>query len=285
MAGLVSLTGCLTTGSIPDPDQQLKPGLLVGPEAIGKAAPPVELPAKESAKVCLRTAQELEMKGQTEEAIGLFEKARASDPGTAKVASRRLAVLYDKAGDFTKSTAEYEALLKANPKDADLLNDLGYSYYCRGDWTNAEAYLAKAVQQNPNHKRAWVNLGLARAQQAKWDESFQAFCQAVRPADAHCNIAFALAAQGKTEEAKAQYRQALTLDPGMQIARGALARLENPKAFDDAYATKNATKDPEAAAAQIPTIAELEDRLVKEGKLKARQQTTEKTPSIPAPTP
>lgn len=270
------IAGCKSARVNHEIPGEMPPALLIGPEAIGTAAPPTDLPTKESAKVCLRTAQELEKHGQTGEAIRLYEKARACEPTTAKTASRRLAVLYDRVGEFSKSSTEYETLLKSQPKDADLLNDLGYSYYCQGDWANAEACLAKAVQQDPNHKRAWVNLGLARAQQSKWDESFEAFCKAVRPADAHCNMAFVLGAQGRSEEAKNQYRQALALDPGMRLAQAALARLENPQAAVDATAAKQAQRDPADAAADVPTIAEIEERLIKEGKLRPRGEAGEK---------
>jgi Tfp pilus assembly protein PilF len=275
--GLLGLIGCKGPGFLPDSSSEPLPGLLVGPEAISKAAPPADLPPKEAVKLYLKTAKEFEKQGQTEKAINLYEKARAIDPGVAKTASRRLAVLYDRAGEFSKSLAEYEQLVQENPKDADLLNDLGYSYYCRGDWANAETWLTKAVQIDPNHKRAWTNLGLARAQQAKWDESFQAFCKSVRPAEAHCNIAFVLGAQGRIDEAKEQYRQALALDPSLQLARGALAQLENPKPASTA--SKKETFDPEAAAAQIPSISELEDRLIKEGKLPPRHKPDQRVES------
>jgi Tfp pilus assembly protein PilF len=285
--GLLGGSGCKGPGLVPNSTDEPPVGLLVGPEAISKAAPPVELPPKESVKLYLKTAKEFEKQGQTEQAISLYEKARSTDPGVAKIASRRLAVLYDRAGDFSKSLAEYEQLVRDNPKDADLLNDLGYSHYCRGDWATAETWLAKAVQIDPHHKRAWTNLGLARAQQAKWDESFQAFCKAVRPAEAHCNIAFVLGTQGRIDEAKEQYRQALALDPSLQLARGALAQLDNPKPVTEA--SKKEVYDPEAAAAQIPSISELEDRLIKEGKLPPRNtsdrrdEATATPPAAPKP--
>ncbi len=268
IVGLLGTAGCKSTQLSQDVPGEIKPALLIGPEASAKASAPIELPAKESARLCLRTAQEFEktfsMKEQEPDlknAIQLFEKARATDPAVAKVASRRLAVLYDKAGEFSKSTAEYEALLKANPKDADLLTDLGYSYYSRGDWGNAEVYLSKAVQFDPNHKKAWTNLGLALAQQAKWDDSFQAFCHAVRPADAHCNLAFILAAHGSKDEAKEQYRQALALDPGLRVAQTRLAKLENPQPHAAGSSAKKAKVDPVEAAAMVPSIVELEARM------------------------
>ena len=266
-AGLIACGGCKTPlpGGPAAPFDGVKPALLVGPEATSRAAPPVELPTREAAQLCLRTAQEFEKNGQTEDAIRMYEKARADDPATNKVAARRLAVLYDAAGNFTRAAAEYEALLKAHPKDADLLNDLGYSHYSQGDWATAEIYLARAVQADANHKRAWTNLGLAQAQQAKWDDSFLSFTRAVRPADAHCNIAFVMAAQGKAAEAKERYVEALKLDPGLRLAQAALAKIDAPRTATPAAAAvappTNTKYDAAEAAAKVPSFAELEARL------------------------
>lgn len=262
---LASAVGCKSSSANTGTDVfgSPTPGPLVGPEAIG-AAPPVELPARETARICVVTAQNSEKEGRTEDAIRLYEKAIASDPSSAASASRRLAALYDKFGDFSKSAAIYEALVKASPKDADLLNDLGYSHYSRGDWANASATLARAVQIDPKHKKAWTNLGLAQAQLGQFDASFQSFCNAVRPADAHCNIAFVLAAQGKTEDAKGQYRQALALDPGMRLAHQALAQLEKPADAAPAPSAKKIKYDPVEAAAKVPNVAEIEARMTAE---------------------
>lgn len=275
LLGGLTPAGCKSPQLSADMLGETKPALLVGPEAISKAPAPVELPAKEAARLCLRTAQELEKNEQTEDAIRLYEKARTQDAGVAKAAGRRLAVLYDKAGDFSKSAAEYEALVKATPKDADVLNDYGYSHYCRGDWASAEGVLLRAVQADPNHKRAWVNLGLAQAQLGKWDDSFQAFCKAVRPVDAHCNLGFVLAARGNTDEAKDQYRRALALEPGSRLAHLALAQLDNPQRAADRPTVADGTNplgpggrprrekgyDPVEAAAKVPSIQELEARM------------------------
>jgi tetratricopeptide (TPR) repeat protein len=212
--------------------------------------------------LCIRTAQHYEKDGRVEDAIKLYEKARTTDPATANQAGRRLAVLYDKFGDFTKSTAEYEAQLQLAPNDAELLTDFGYSHYCRGDWTNAEATLKRAVQIDPKQKRAWVNLGLAQAQQSKWDESFHSFSNAVRPADAQSNIAFVMASQGRNAEAKERYRAALSLDPSHKVAQAGLRTLEKPPAKGEPESQKADEKfDAEAAAAKVPSIAEIEARI------------------------
>lgn len=208
---------------------EAKQALLVGPDA-GAPTPKPELPAREAAKACFAAAVEMEKNGAPEEAVKLYEKARASDPAAyGKTASRRLAVMYDQVGEFSKAAAEYEAALKLFPSDPDLMNDLGYSHYSRGDWAAAVEWLTKATQLKPDHKRAWVNLGLALGAQGKYAESYQAFGKAVKPAEACCNLGFVLAAQGKTEEAKTEYRRASELDPGLTLAKAALAKLDAPK--------------------------------------------------------
>lgn len=273
VGAVLGLSGCKVPGGPTDGVADPRPALLIGPDS-GAKAPAIELPPKEAARTCLRTALEYEKAGQVEEAIRLYERARSLDPGLTLAASRRLAVLYDLTENFAKSTAEYEAQLKAHPKDADLLNDVGYSYYCRGDWANAEAYLGRALKADPQHKRATMHLAMAYAAQGRWDDAFQQFCRAVRPADAHCNMAFLLASLGQTDAAKDQYRRALELDPALKLARAGLAKLENPGPRDAAVvpaggvpAGKKVRFDPVEAAAKVPTIEELEARMKREGAL------------------
>ena len=126
---------------------------------------------------------------------------------------------------------EYQKLLKPSPKDADLLNDVGYCYYNQGKWSEAEKYLRQALAINPKLARAWINLGMTLAQQNRIEESLEAFAKVVSPAQAQCNLAFIWTTQGKREEAKAAYRKALTLEPNLAPARIAfLAKLEQPAA-------------------------------------------------------
>jgi len=71
-----------------------------------------------------------------------------------------LAVLYDQQGNDARALAEFDKALKLTPKDADLLDDLGYYYYHRHDWQQAEEHFLRAIAQSPEHERAYVNLGL-----------------------------------------------------------------------------------------------------------------------------
>jgi Tfp pilus assembly protein PilF len=236
-AVLVCTTGCLSGGKTTD--------IFGRPVADAKSPEKLELPPKEGAKARLATAEMLEKSGKLLEATILYEGARALDPEYGQQVSRRLAVLYDCQGMFVQADAEYRKALETAPKDADLWNDYGYSHYCRGNWEQAEEALRHALASNPAHKRAWTNLGLTLAQAGRYEESFEAFTKVVPPAQAHCNVAFALATQGKTADAIHEYRKALQLAPDLKLAQAAVAKLQAPKGPKPA--------SPEAKP-EIPTI-------------------------------
>jgi Flp pilus assembly protein TadD len=212
--------GCAATGS----KGNAAPAILVGPEARG-AAPAPELPPKAAAVACLASARELDANGKIDEAIALYERARGLDPAHAAPAGRRLGVLYEVKGEHAKADAEYQRALAAAPKDIDLLNDIGYGYYCRGKLDRAEEYLARATELDPANKRAWSNRALVAGMQGRSDDCLAYFGRVVPEAEARCNLAFLLASRQKTAEAVAEYRQALALSPDLTIAKDAVAKL------------------------------------------------------------
>jgi Tfp pilus assembly protein PilF len=226
LAGFVAaclLSGCMTT----QPDGfESRSGLADESDANKK----LELPAKDASRACLATAQLLDKQGQCKEAAFEYEKAIVNDQSLSKVVCRRLAVIYDNLGDFAKADRQYEKALALHPKDAALLNDVGYSHYLRGDWTLAEDYLRQSVGINPGHKTAWINLGMTLVQRNQLDQALDAFNHAVPEPEAHCNMAFAFSLQGKHREAIQEYRRALELAPDLEKARAALFKLEHPSA-------------------------------------------------------
>lgn len=266
LAGSAGSVGCkyLPSRPAPDPMQSAlagggaaKPALLIGPDGGGSTI--TELPTKDALVAWLTTAHEMEKNDEAAAAIELYLKARAAEPRLAPDISRRLAVLYDRVEDFTKAQAEYDLALAAHPTDPELLADLGYSYYCRGDWPRAEQTLRQVVASHPDHKRAWMNLGLTLCATKRFEDGHQAFLKTGSEAEARVNLAFALAVQGRTDDAKGQYRAALEMEPGMKIARDALAALENPKPVKQKPVKLDDDIPPEH---QVPNIQELEKRLL-----------------------
>ena len=216
--GLVGSGGCLSLGKI-------MPGGLTAVEAT--APEKLELPPKEGAKACVATAEMLEKDGKLFEAAALYERARTLDSANETLTGR-LAVLYDSQGAFVQADVEYQRALELTPNNPDLWNDFGYSHYCRGHWAQAEDALRKTLAIKPDHKRAWTNLGLVLVQAGRPDESYDAFRKVVPPAQAHCNLGFALAAKGETAEAIHQYQIAIELAPDLQLAQAALSKLQSP---------------------------------------------------------
>jgi Flp pilus assembly protein TadD len=185
------------------------------------------LPPKEKAKVNLATAQMMDRDGRIPEAIALYERARAINPEHGHVC-RRLAVLYDRLGNFAKANEEYEKALAMFPQDSALLNDAGYCHFMQGDLSLAENYLRQSIELKPDNKRAWTNLGMTLAMRERIDEALEAFMHSVPEPQARCHLAFAFTVQGKRQEAMDEYRKALQLAPDLELARQALAKLENP---------------------------------------------------------
>ena len=188
-----------------------------------------DLQAKPAAMLCLNMAESLEKEGKDAEAVGYYERARELDPAIHDRIARRLAVLYDRTDNQARAMAEFQDLLKKKPKDANLLNDVGYSYYNRAQWEDAEKYLRQAIAIDKHHKSAWVNLGLTLAQQGRDAEAIEAFTKVVTPAEAHANVGFVLAVQGKKAEAIEAYRRALEREPTLRLAQIAIEKLQTPE--------------------------------------------------------
>ncbi|MDB5341651.1 MAG: repeat-containing protein [Schlesneria sp.] len=190
------------------------------------ATKPVELSAKEAAEACKITAVELAKHGFETDAIAELEHARSLHPRTKSV-SRHLAVLYDRAGKSSEAKREYEVALKEQPKDPDLLNDYGYFFAEQNDWVEAEKQYRKALGLAPQHQRASVNLGLAVAQQGRYDESRRIFSAVVGESAAWSNVGMVMAQRNDLEEAKSAFEKAAELEPTLAIPQAALSQLES----------------------------------------------------------
>lgn len=206
-------------------------GCLTGPSSAGPAENDSsvrgksELPPAKAAELCLATARELEAKGADAAAIVEYERARHYNPKFTEPV-RRLAVLYDRQGDRTHAAAAYTEALGFYPKDADLWNDAGYFQYEFGDLPQAEKFLRQALALKREHRKAWINLGVVLGEERRYDESFQAFCNVLTPAEAHSNVGVILARHGDTAAARAAFQMALAMQPDLKQAHAILSVLD-----------------------------------------------------------
>jgi tetratricopeptide (TPR) repeat protein len=184
-----------------------------------------ELPMSQAGQACFVTAEDLAASGHDEEAIKLYERARQYNPKLTQC-SHRLALCYERSGKFAEALGEYQKALKSTPKDATLLNDVGYFYLQRGNLEEAEKSLRAAVASDAKCLNAWGNLGLVLAYGQRYAEAYEALAKAATPAEAHSNLGMILAQQQKLDAARSEFQQALSLNAELQQPRQLLAWLE-----------------------------------------------------------
>jgi tetratricopeptide (TPR) repeat protein len=237
------------------------------------AAPPShdELPKDKALSASLTYAESLDKAGSDEAAIEQYEKVLRLAP-EHPAATRRLAVLYDRTADFTKSEAAYRKLAKSHPRDADLFCDWGYSYYLRNNWREAEAKLRRALELDKKHARARCNLGLVLGQEDRFAEAFQMFRDAgLDEADAHCDLAFVYWTKGKNyyDHARRECLLARQLNPASSKARELIAMLdEAQKPQSDKPVAKAPERTPVRAPAALPQNPSPTRPAVSEGQTK-----------------
>jgi Flp pilus assembly protein TadD len=211
---LVVHGGCRTasTTSRPEVDTRL-------PESKSSSAP---LKPKQVADVQVAYGRTLERQGQEEAALRAYQDAVKSDPSRAD-AYARLAVLHDKRGKFAESAMYYDKALKASPGDPEVFCDKGYSLYLQHNLDAAETALRQAIALKPGFPRAHNNLGLVLGHKGRRSEALGEFAKAgCNLADAHLNLAFVLAVDGRWDEAQKQYALVLAADPKSEAARHGL---------------------------------------------------------------
>jgi tetratricopeptide (TPR) repeat protein len=112
-----------------------------------------------------------------------------------------------------ESLAEYTAGAKYRPPSASDLKVVALDYILLGDYLDADKWLSKSLQWNPNDSDGWYYLGRTRYNENRYQEAIAAFeqCLKLDPKNvkAEDNLGLSYAALGHTEDAIAAYRQAM----------------------------------------------------------------------------
>ena len=130
----------------------------------------------------------------------------------------RVGVLLDKLGKRAESIEQMKKLLSINPKDAQALNYLGYSYAEMGiNLEEALNYLKLAVEIRPNDAFILDSLGWVNYKLKRYDEAVKQLEDAFSMVDDDSTIAEHLgdvyAARREFKKALKQYRKALEIEP------------------------------------------------------------------------
>ena len=190
------------------------------------------------------------LRGESEEAVALYDDLLRRQPESAKLWNERGVALHQ-AGRYVDAQESYRAAIGCEQNYALALNNLGVALYHAGQPEPAfdlfrraldvngaflkarlnqalllykakrmqlslEAY-RKVLSIDADHPVAWNGVGLVLAELRKFDDARNAFARAIdaRPsfAEAHYNMSFTLSNLGDFEGALRETKQALELEP------------------------------------------------------------------------
>jgi tetratricopeptide (TPR) repeat protein len=111
----------------------------------------------------------------------------------------------------------YETMIRFEPSNVDLRNDVAVLYTETGQPARAVTHLLAVVQQQPDSPAAHYNLGTVLSSTGRVTEAIEQYQQALRLqpdyGSAHNNLGHALLATGRTDDALQHFREAVRLDP------------------------------------------------------------------------
>jgi cytochrome c-type biogenesis protein CcmH/NrfG len=111
----------------------------------------------------------------------------------------------------------YETMLKVNPNDAELHDDVALLYMGMGYAANAVRHFQASAALKPDSAAAHFNLGTAYAQAGRFDDSIKSFRDALarRPeySVARGNLGRVLLIKGNVADALKELQEAVRLDP------------------------------------------------------------------------
>lgn len=145
----------------------------------------------------LKAAAQAELRGDLEAAKQSYLKVLESQPRNAE-AHHRLAVIADQQQDHRTADHHYQQALALDRQNADLLSDLGYSHFLRGNLDQSERYLKEALEVDHYHQAAIWHLGHVYLRQGKPDAALTMFRQVRTEREAQQIVAEAFPERGPT---------------------------------------------------------------------------------------
>lgn len=169
-------------------------------------------------------AQMAERQGQPAHARTQLQQALAKWPRDVDLL-RAAARLEDRQGNLPTAEMLYHRAVAANPQHAGAHNDLGLCLARQGKFNEAVQSIEQAINLQPD-KALYRNNAATVLVEMRQDQRALAHLSAVHSsADANFNIGQLLVDRGRPHEAYTYFQHALELDPSMQSAQDAIARL------------------------------------------------------------
>jgi Flp pilus assembly protein TadD len=166
-------------------------------------------------------------------ALGVVAAERAG-PADPAAAALRAGGALERQGRLEEAEAQYRTALGATPDSPGLRDALGYLLVQKGAFAEAVIHLTEAVRLQPTAAAAHASLAYALREVGRLGDSIAAYRRAVAfpenaaSASVRNNYGITLAMAGQRDEARAEFREALRLDPALTSARDNLMKVGGP---------------------------------------------------------
>jgi tetratricopeptide (TPR) repeat protein len=137
--------------------------------------------------------------------------------------------------DYLLAVSYYQKAVRADPRNATLLNKLGISELKLGDRGPAHKHFSQAVKYDPRNVSALNNLGAVAFIEKKYKPAVRYLKQALEldesSAPAHLNLAEAWMGMGEVDYAMTEYARAIELDADIltESQNGISAQITTPE--------------------------------------------------------
>lgn len=165
-------------------------------------------------------------------------EAQTSSPVTDREKDEMRAQILMARKDYAEAIKAYDQLLKKDPKNAGMLNQLGIAYQELGDLEEAEHSYKKAIHADKTYVSAINNLGALEYSKANYRKAIKYYRKAVVMPDGdraviYSNLGFAYFGNHEYSPALTAFGHALALDPDIFSRKsGAGAIIQQRSATD-----------------------------------------------------
>lgn len=122
-------------------------------------------------------------------------------------------IIEDMHRNFDLARIYYNLVLRVNENSANVLSNVGYSYYLTGQLALAERYFRRAINADPQFKRAWSNLGLIYVRKGQYNRAVKTFKQVMTEFDAYNDLGYFVMLDGHLDEAEFFFQKAIDMSP------------------------------------------------------------------------
>ena len=165
-----------------------------------------------------------ETQGETNRAIEQYWAAIKLDP-KCKEAYYRLGVVYCELKHYPDAVVAWKQYLKITGGDPMGYSNLGFCYELSGQHREAEENFRKGIEKDPKNNACRVNYGLMLIRDSRVNEGIIQLQAVLSEAEVHYNLASVFEHTGQKEQARAEYRRAIDLDPNMVDAEVRLSAM------------------------------------------------------------